>query len=128
MTLDDFGTGYSALSQLDRLPIDVVKIDNSFLEPVSAGGDSVIASAIIGMARAVRMRIVGEGVETERQLEFLNREHCDCAQGFLLGRPMPAAELARLLMNGFGAVAETWRLRPDPHFATEQTSGTGVPL
>jgi EAL domain-containing protein (putative c-di-GMP-specific phosphodiesterase class I) len=46
------------------------------------------------MARAVGMRIVGEGVETERQLEFLNREHCDCAQGFLLGRPMPAAELS----------------------------------
>ena len=104
LTLDDFGTGYSALSRLDRLPIDVVKIDKSFLEPVSEGGDSVIARAIIGMARAVGMRTVGEGVETERQLEFLKRERCDSAQGFLLARPMAAGDLARLLTANVGPI------------------------
>lgn len=61
LTLDDFGTGYSALSGLDRLPIDAVKIDKSFLEPVRAGGDGVIARAIIAMARALGLRVVGEG-------------------------------------------------------------------
>jgi diguanylate cyclase (GGDEF)-like protein len=97
LTLDDFGTGYSALSRLDQLPIDAVKIDRSFLEPIGAGGDSVIARAIIALARALGLRIVGEGVETEAQLAFLKREGCECAQGFLLGRPMPASQLHDLL-------------------------------
>lgn len=100
LTLDDFDTGYSALSRLDRLPIDAVKIDKSFLRPVSSGGEGVIARAIIAMGRALGLRIVGEGVETETQLAFLKREGCDSAQGYLPGRPMPGADLGGLLETG----------------------------
>jgi EAL domain-containing protein (putative c-di-GMP-specific phosphodiesterase class I) len=97
LTLDDFGTGYSALSRLDRLPIDAVKIDKSFLEPIGDGGDGVIARAIIAMGRALGMRVVGEGVETETQLAFLKRKGCDWAQGYLLGRPMARSAIASML-------------------------------
>jgi len=93
LTLDDFGTGYSALSRLERLPIDAMKIDKSFLEDAGAGENGVIAKAIIAMGHALGMTIVGEGVETEAQLAFLRQEGCDFAQGFLLGRPAPAAAL-----------------------------------
>ncbi len=97
LTLDDFGTGYSALSRLERLPIDAMKIDKSFLE--QAGGDEhgVIARAIIAMGHALGMTIVGEGVETEAQWEFLKREGCDFAQGYLLGRPAAAQAVGDLL-------------------------------
>jgi diguanylate cyclase (GGDEF)-like protein len=89
LTLDDFGTGYSALSRLERLPIDAMKIDKAFLERVDVEGNGVIARAIIAMAHALGLTIVGEGVETEAQLEFLRREGCEFAQGYLLGRPGP---------------------------------------
>lgn len=93
LTLDDFGTGYSALSRLERLPIDAMKIDKSFLEQAGAGENGVIARAIIAMGHALGMTIVGEGVETGAQWEFLKREGCDFAQGFLLGRPDAASML-----------------------------------
>jgi diguanylate cyclase len=89
LTLDDFGTGYSALSRLERLPIDAMKIDKAFLERVDVEGNGVIARAIIAMAHALGMTIVGEGVETAAQLEFLRREGCEFAQGYFLARPAP---------------------------------------
>jgi len=97
LTLDDFGTGYSALSRLERLPIDAMKVDKSFLEEAGAGESSVIARAIIAMGHALGMTVVGEGVETDAQWEFLKREGCDYAQGYLLGRPMAAAALGVIL-------------------------------
>lgn len=97
LTLDDFGTGYSALSRLERLPIDAVKIDKSFLEDAGSGENGVIARAIIAMGHALGMTVVGEGVETEAQWQFLKREGCDFAQGFLLGRPMSAGALGTIL-------------------------------
>jgi diguanylate cyclase (GGDEF)-like protein len=87
LTLDDFGTGYSALSRLERLPIDAMKIDKAFLEHVDVEGNGVIARAIIAMAHALGLIVVGEGVESAAQLEFLRREGCEFAQGYLLGRP-----------------------------------------
>lgn len=97
LTLDDFGTGYSALSRLERLPMDAMKIDKSFLERVEIEGNGVIARAIIAMGHALGMAIVGEGVETEGQLEFLRRSGCEYAQGYLLARPAEAAALLPLL-------------------------------
>lgn len=97
LTLDDFGTGYSALSRLERLPIDAMKIDKSFIEEAGADEKGVIARAIIAMGHALGMTIVGEGVETEAQWEFLTREGCDFAQGYLLGRPAAAATLGDTL-------------------------------
>jgi diguanylate cyclase (GGDEF)-like protein len=100
LTLDDFGTGYSALSRLERLPMDAVKIDKSFLEQVEVEGNGVIARAIIAMGHALGMTIVGEGVETAGQLEFLRRAGCEYAQGFLLGRPAAAGNITESLRNG----------------------------
>jgi diguanylate cyclase (GGDEF)-like protein len=93
LTLDDFGTGYSALSRLEGLPIDAMKIDKSFLESVEVNGNGVIARAIIAMAHALGVTIVGEGVETPGQLAFLKRERCNFAQGYYLARPATADAL-----------------------------------
>ncbi|MDP3223938.1 MAG: GGDEF domain-containing phosphodiesterase, partial [Rubrivivax sp.] len=94
IALDDFGTGYSAMSQLRRLPIDVMKIDRSFV--VDLGKDDgalAIARAIIALAGALRLRVVAEGVETQQQADWLRELGCHELQGYLFARPMPAEEL-----------------------------------
>ena len=95
LLLDDFGTGYSSLRYLRRYPIDGLKVDRSFVAGLGedGDGDAAIVQAIVGMARALGMRVVAEGVETEGQLERLRALGCDLAQGFLLSRPLPAAEI-----------------------------------
>jgi EAL domain-containing protein (putative c-di-GMP-specific phosphodiesterase class I) len=93
ISIDDFGTGYSSLSYLKRFPIDTVKIDQNFVRDLSdASNDGAIITAVISMARALNLRVVAEGVETEAQLAFLRRENCEIVQGFLHSRPVPAAE------------------------------------
>ncbi len=83
LAVDDFGVGYSALSRVERLPIDVMKIDRSFVQAIDAEGrGGVIARAIIAMGRSLGLRVVGEGVETRQQLTFLAAEGCDCVQGY----------------------------------------------
>jgi diguanylate cyclase (GGDEF)-like protein len=102
LMLDDFGTGYSSLGYLRRYPLDVIKIDRAFVADLGedGGGDDAIVQAIVGMARALGMRIIPEGVETEGQLARLIELGCDYAQGFHLARPLPAAELEALLLRG----------------------------
>jgi diguanylate cyclase (GGDEF)-like protein/PAS domain S-box-containing protein len=98
ISIDDFGTGYSSLNYLKRFPIDTVKIDQDFVRDLSAeSSDGAIISAVISMARALRLRVVAEGVETEEQLAFLQREQCAEIQGFLYSQPLPAAEFERTL-------------------------------
>ncbi|HJW93180.1 MAG TPA: PAS domain S-box protein [Thermoanaerobaculia bacterium] len=98
ISIDDFGTGYSSLNYLKRFPIDTVKIDQDFVRDLGAeSSDGAIISAVISMARALRLRVVAEGVETEEQLAFLQREQCAEIQGFLYSRPLPAAEFERTL-------------------------------
>jgi diguanylate cyclase (GGDEF)-like protein/PAS domain S-box-containing protein len=93
ISIDDFGTGYSSLSYLKRFPIDTVKIDQNFIRDLSRdSNDGAIISAVISMARALKLRVVAEGVETEEQLAFLRRQHCEVIQGFLCSRPVPAEE------------------------------------
>lgn len=99
LTLDDFGTDYSALNRLERLPMDAIKIDKSFLERVDVEGNGVVARAIIAMGRALRMSIVGEGVETREQLEFLRREGCEFAQGYYLSHPTDGDTLTGWLLE-----------------------------
>ena len=95
VALDDFGIGFSNLSQLSRLPLDILKIDRSLVQNlcVDVKADAIVR-AIIGMAHALSCKVIAEGIETEAQREHLARLGCDCGQGFLLGRPLPADEIA----------------------------------
>jgi EAL domain-containing protein (putative c-di-GMP-specific phosphodiesterase class I) len=96
ISIDDFGTGYSSLSYLKRFPIDTVKIDRDFVNELTAD-DAAIISAVISMARALNIRVVAEGVETEEQLAFLRAERCAEMQGFLYSRPLSADDFERTL-------------------------------
>lgn len=93
--IDDFGTGYSSLSYLKKFPINLLKIDQSFIRDLQAEqGDSAIVEASIALAQKLNLEIVAEGVETEAQLNFLRNCHCGIAQGYYVCRPMPAGDVA----------------------------------
>ncbi|MDG1583349.1 EAL domain-containing protein [Pseudomonas sp. GOM6] len=98
LAIDDFGTGYSSLSYLKRFPVDYVKIDQTFVRDLAAGGeDAAITRAIIAMAHGLELKVVAEGVETQAQMDFLKAQHCDEIQGYLISRPLPAAQFTELL-------------------------------
>ena len=98
IAIDDFGTGHSALSYLRRFPIDVVKIDRSFIRDLTTNpGDAELANTVIVMAHNLQLQVIAEGVETEEQLAFLKERSCDEMQGYLFSRPVPATELEALL-------------------------------
>jgi diguanylate cyclase (GGDEF)-like protein/PAS domain S-box-containing protein len=101
LLLDDFGTGYSSLRYLQRYPLDGLKVDRAFVMGLGedGDGDGAIVEAIVGMARALGMSVIPEGVETEGQLARLCALGCDRAQGFLLSRPLPAEQLEGLLRS-----------------------------
>ena len=95
ISVDDFGTGHSSLSYLTKLPISALKIDQSFVQDVKGSGrtdEGLVAQTIISLARNLKLKVVGEGVETAAQFEFLRKHDCDEVQGFHLGKPMPASE------------------------------------
>ena len=110
LAVDDFGTGYSSLSQLERMPVDTLKIDRTFLsrdgegpgpdaEPAATGA---LAKAVILIARSLQLRVAAEGVEHPAQLEFLKTHGCDLAQGYLFSPPLSAPEItAYLCAHGF---------------------------
>jgi EAL domain-containing protein (putative c-di-GMP-specific phosphodiesterase class I) len=98
ISVDDFGTGHSSLSYLTRLPISALKIDQSFVQEIKGNDlrdEGIVAQAIISLARNLKLKVVGEGVETEAQFQFLKKYDCDEVQGYHFGRPMPAPEFER---------------------------------
>jgi diguanylate cyclase (GGDEF)-like protein/PAS domain S-box-containing protein len=97
IAVDDFGTGYSSLSYLQRLPIDALKIDRTFVREIHTTSGQAVAQAIIALAHSLKKRVVAEGVETNVQLEVLRELGCDHAQGYLFSRPVPAEDAMRLL-------------------------------
>jgi diguanylate cyclase (GGDEF)-like protein/PAS domain S-box-containing protein len=105
LAVDDFGTGYSSLSYLRQFPIDVLKIDQSFVHQISADpDDSSIVSAIINMGKSLKHLVVAEGIETAEQRAYLQTQQCAEGQGYLFSRPLAAAQFAQLLQIG---IAET---------------------
>lgn len=101
IAIDDFGTGYSSLSYLKRFPIDVLKLDQSFVQGITVDSDdAIIVSAVISMGKSLKHRVIAEGVETREQLAFLQAHACDEGQGHYFSPPMVAAQFAKLLETG----------------------------
>ncbi|WP_210396102.1 putative bifunctional diguanylate cyclase/phosphodiesterase [Motiliproteus sediminis] len=99
VAVDDFGTGYSSLSYLQRLPLDTLKVDRSFISAITTADErNAIVTAIVAMARGLGLNLVAEGVESDAQLRYLQGLGCPKVQGYLIGRPMPPQELLRRLI------------------------------
>ena len=107
IAIDDFGTGYSSLNYLRKIPLDRLKIDQSFIQNIDINrGDEVIIQAIITMAKNLNLEILAEGVETQKQLDFLKSKKCGEVQGFYFSKPLRAEQLEELLMNPKGSIIE----------------------
>ena len=92
IAIDDFGTGFSSLSYLSKLPVDTLKIDRSFVIDMTSGPQGLaLVSTIIGLAHALKLKVVAEGVETEEQSRLLRLLNCDEMQGYLFSKPLPVA-------------------------------------
>jgi EAL domain-containing protein (putative c-di-GMP-specific phosphodiesterase class I) len=100
IAVDDFGTGYSSLSYLKSLPIDTLKIDQTFISDIENDENSAtIVKTIIGLGHNMNLNVIAEGVETEKQLEFLKKHDCDQIQGFFFSKPLTADEMTAFLQS-----------------------------
>jgi EAL domain-containing protein (putative c-di-GMP-specific phosphodiesterase class I) len=106
LAIDDFGTGYSSLNYLKQLPVDIIKIDRTFVEQVDTDADDVaLVDAMVGLGQALRLQTVAEGIETDGQWLMLRQIGCDLGQGYLFGRPGDAASVTDLLASESAPVA-----------------------
>ena len=93
LAIDDFGTGYSSLAYLHSFPIDIIKIDRSFVTNLDSQEGEAIARTILAMASNLNLEVVAEGIEDEKHVDFFKQKHCHIFQGFKFGKPMPAEDL-----------------------------------
>ena len=101
LSIDDFGTGYSSLAYLKRFPIDILKIDRSFVSDITSDpDDAAIVASIISLAHNLRLQVIAEGVETPEQLKYLRSEGCDQMQGYYFSKPVPYESFLELMMSG----------------------------
>jgi diguanylate cyclase (GGDEF)-like protein/PAS domain S-box-containing protein len=102
LSIDDFGTGYSSLSYLKRFPVDILKIDQSFLSGITTNeSDREIIAAMISLGHALKLNVIAEGVETKEQFDFIQALHCDEVQGFLFSQPLAPEEFEKLLAKNY---------------------------
>ena len=124
LMIDDFGTGYSSLARLHRLQVDVLKIDQSFVRNLSAGGDGIVlCQAMTQMGKTLGLTVVAEGVETTEQLHLLQLMGCDEIQGFIASPPVPV-EAALMMLDGppfFAPMTDMQRLSGTDHYVTESS-------
>jgi diguanylate cyclase (GGDEF)-like protein len=106
LAVDDFGTGYSSLSYLNQFPIDVLKIDRSFVQDIR-NSNGIIVSAVIAMGNSLKQRVIAKGIEEAEQLEFLRAHHCAEGQGFLFSHPVSAEDFGNLLRSGISSPINT---------------------
>jgi diguanylate cyclase (GGDEF)-like protein len=107
LALDDFGTGYSSLNYLKRFPVNMLKIDRSFVQDVTSNPDSAaVTDAIIALAKSLQLKITAEGIETQQQLNYLQQRGCQEGQGFYFGIPAPADRITELLKQNFQQIKE----------------------
>ncbi len=126
LAIDDFGTGYSSMSLLKKFPIDVLKIDRSFVREITSNSeDKAIADAIIALGRALDLTIVAEGVETPEQENFLRAHHCDQIQGYLISKPVTADEFAAFMADRILAELKTQVAKAAPRPESRRTGTQG---
>jgi EAL domain-containing protein (putative c-di-GMP-specific phosphodiesterase class I) len=127
VSVDDFGTGYSSLGRLQRLPVDVLKIDKTFVDDIGSGArPGALVRAIVMMAHSLDLTVVAEGVETEEQRAFLKRHGCDLYQGHLLSPPLSASEMANYLERRKAVVAAAPPMRKSRRRSAPRASGQVV--
>jgi EAL domain-containing protein (putative c-di-GMP-specific phosphodiesterase class I) len=121
LSVDDFGTGYSSLSYLHKLPVNTLKIDRAFIQNMNRNQkDTSVVSAILGIAKALKLDVVAEGIDQPNQVDQLRQMNCQFGQGYLFARPLPAVDIQALLADNCGGsqACKTRRYYPSKQVKT----------